>query len=262
MSVSVDELRDFLGRLPPRQIPPDMRKSALRRSPLSVALAGLAFIAFSIPFMIVFFPWRLADDLRLNAHARVTHDAVVDVRSETNMRENSRRVYKYEFSFTPDGGPRRKGMCYETGGSADAGSQVAVEYLPSDRAVARMQGSRLTPFGWGAVFVLLFPVFGGTFVFFTLRSRRRLVALLTDGRFSAGRIESVEGTSVSVNNQQRFRVTVSFKSAFAAHTGQYYAYGDNVALAEKKRAEGAVVGLLYDASNPQRVFLTDELLNP
>ena len=263
MSVSVDELRDFLGRYPPRPVPPNIRKNALRRAPLATALGGFAFIAFSIPFMVIFVPWRMADDFRLNARARVTQDAVVDVRSSTNMKENNRRVYRYEFSFTPDGGPHRSGTCYDSRGSADAGSRVIVEYLASNPAVARIQGCRLSPFGWGTLFVLLFPAVGFTIVYFTLRSRRRLLALLSDGRFSAGRIESVEATNVRVNRELRYRVTVSFKDAAGQdRTGRYHAYGGDVLLAEKKQAEKAPIGVLYDASDPSRIFLVDELISP
>lgn len=262
MSVSVDELRDFLGRYPPRPVPPNIRKSALSRVPLATAVGGFAFIAFSIPFMAIFFPWRVADDLLLSAIARVTHDAVVDVRAATHMKENNREVYRYEFSFTPEGGSRRSGACYATGSSFDAGARVAVEYLPTDRVVARIQGCRLSRFGWGGGFVVLFPAIGLGLVYFTLRARRRRVALLSDGRFSAGRIESVEATNVRVNRQMRYRVTVSFKDkAGQDRTSHYHAYGGDVLLAEKKQAENAPIGVLYDASDPSRICLVDELLS-
>ena len=261
MSVSADELRSFLSRPPPRPVPPTIRKAALKSMPLGAALFGLAFFAFGIPFMVIFFPWRLPHDLLLDVFARSTRDAVVNVCAETSMNDNGRDVLRYEFSFTPEDGRRRSGTCYAVNCFVDAGSRVTVEYLAALPAVARIKGCRLSPFGWGGGFVVLFPAIGLAIVVFTFRERRRIDALLSDGRFSSGRIESVEATNVTVNKELRYRVTVSFKdSSGQDRTSSYHAYGEAVALAEAKRAEGAVIGLLYDALDSSRILLVDELL--
>ena len=263
MSISVDELRDFLRRDPPRPVPGPIRKKALRGAlPHAVPLFGLFFGLFGSLFVAIFFPWRIVDDILLNAAGRTTTEATVTARTETNMKENERRVHRYEFTYTPEDGVPRTGVCYETGGSSDAGSRVPVQYLSSDPSVARIKGCRLSKFGWGGGFVIIFPLVGFGIAFFSIRSRARLASLLSRGRFSSGRIESVESTNVSVNNQRRYRVTVSFKDDFADRTTSYYAYGDQVALAEEKREKQSSVGILYDPANPDRVFLVDQLLSP
>lgn len=260
MSVTVEELRDFLSGSVPRIVPPNIRRSAVRRIPRTIIAMGMIFALFSVPFMTVFFPWRLLDDLWLNAGAQVARDGVVDACVATSMTENNQRVFKFEFSFTPGGGARRTGSCYASGVSRDAGSRVAVEYLPSRPAVARIEGCRLSAFHWAAGFVILFPLIGVAMVFFAVRARRRVVRLLADGVFSAGRIESVEATAVRVNNQTRYRVTVVFKDGTTDRRSSYSAYGPEAELAEQKRAEGAVVGVLCNPADPSQILLIDELV--
>ena len=260
MSVTVEELRDFLSGSVPRIVPPNVRRSALRRIPMTIAVMGIFFALFGLPFMAIFFPWRLLDDLSLNVGARVTRDATVMACEATSMRENNRQVFKYEFSYAPADGSSMKGTCYATGVARDAGSRVADEYLPVRPAVARIEGCRLSPFHWGGGFVVLFPCIGVAIVFFTLRARRRLAQLLAEGIFSAGRIESVEATSVTVNKQRQYRVTVVFKDAAGERRSSYSAYGRDAELAETKRADGSVVGVLYDPANPSRILLIDELV--
>jgi hypothetical protein len=262
MKISVEELRDFLRQNPPRSIPANIRKKALKRVPAVLIIFGLFFGLFGSIFLFIFFPWRIADELRLNIHAKTASDATVTVRAETNMRENEVRVYRYEFSYTTDEGAIRPGHCFLRGGAIAEKARVMVEYLPGNPDVARIKGCRLSPFGWGGIFVVIFPLVGFGMVFFSLRSRRRLRAILSYGRFSSGKIESVDATNVRVNKQMQYKVQVSFQDDFADRTTYYYAYGDQATLAENKRTSGAPVGILYDPSNPSRILLVDELLNP
>jgi len=260
MGVTVDELRDYLSGTPPRIVPPGIRRAALRRIPRTIIVMGVFFTLFSVPFMVMFFPWRLLDDIALNTGGRVTQDGVVDACKATGMKENDRRVFSFEFSYIPGSGDRRTGSCYATGVSREAGTRVAVEYLALRPGVARIQGCRLSPFHWAAGFVIVFPGIGVGRMFFALRARRRVARLLVDGVFSAGRIDSVEATPVRVNNQTRYRVNVVFKDAAGERRSSYSAYGAEAVLAEQKRAAGAVVGVLYDPADPSRVLLMDELV--
>ena len=123
MGVTVDELRDYLSGTPPRIVPPNVRRSALRRIPKTIIVMGVFFTLFSVPFMVVFFPWRLLDDIALNTGGRVTQDGVVDACKATGMKENDRRVFSFEFSYIPGSGDRRTGSCYATGVSREAGTR-------------------------------------------------------------------------------------------------------------------------------------------
>lgn len=260
MGIQVDELRLFLGQPPPRHVPAFIRKEALKRVPLVLLVFGIVFGGFGMPFLLLFFPWRIVDEVRLNMSPRVTQEAVVDSREETAMEENDRDVFKYAFTYTPADGITRTGICYKTGDDLSAGSRVTVEYLAGTPSVARIKDCRLSPFGWAAGFVVIFPLVGFGMAYFTLQARWRLFRLLRYGRFSSGRVEAVESTNMRVNNRLRYRVTVSYTDDFTERKTSYSAYGEDVILAENRRENGATVGLLYDPSHPDRVFLVDELL--
>lgn len=93
MSVTVEELRDFLSGSVPRIVPPNIRRSAVRRIPRTIIAMGMIFALFSVPFMTVFFPWRLLDDLWLNAGAQVARccsvSAVAEILEVTKWADNS-----------------------------------------------------------------------------------------------------------------------------------------------------------------------------
>lgn len=260
MPVTIEELKAFLSKNPPRPVPGTIRREAMKRAPLAVVLIGLLFGGFGVPFTCIFFPHRLPQDLALNAAGRSVPDAVVVAEEQTGMSENDHQVVRYEFSFRTPAGVGVTGACYRTGASFSLNQTVTAEYLPGSPSVARIKGCRLSPFGWGGGFVVIFPIVGFTIASFGWRSRRRLRALLSAGLFGAGRITSVDTTNVTVNNKPMYRVTVSFRAGGGDVTTTYSAYGADVDLARRKQQGGETVGLLYDPDDPQRVFLVDALV--
>lgn len=260
MPVTIEELKEFLSHEPPRPVPPAVRKEAMKRVPLIITLMGLLFAAFGVPFVGIFVPWRLPDDLSLSAGGVTAPDAVVLREESTGMSENDRRVYRYVFEFETAAGERMTGTCYRTGSSFQAGQRVDAQYLSARPAVSRIAGTRLSPFGWGGGFVIIFPIVGLCMVVFPLRSRGRLMRLLRRGRFATGRIVSVDATNVRVNKEMRHRVTVTFSHGFDTQTTTYAAYGADVLLAQQKQAAGESIGLLYDERDPRRVFLVNTLI--
>ena len=261
MNVSLDQLRAFLSQQPPRVVPTNIRKKAMKRIPTAFIFVGLIISLFGLPFLLIFFPWRLADDIRLNKDAVTTSDGIVQAVTETSMSENDRRVFRCQFSFRTDDGTTHSGTCYTTHPTFRNRKRVTVEYLAADPDVARIKDCRLSGFGWGSVLTIIFPGVGVLVLFFTIRARRRLGRLLVNGQFSAGRILSVDPSNVTVNNQRQYRVTVSFSDGFDERTTKYSALGDAVALAQEKCKDEDTVGVLYNPSNPKRVFLVDELVD-
>ncbi len=230
-----------------------------KRVPTALAFMGLIFAALGIPFLVVFFPWRLPDELRLRASARTT-EGTVTVRESTSMRENNVRVSKYAFTFKTDDGTSRTALCYETGDSLQVGSRAVVEYLASEPSTARIRGCRLSPFGWGAGFVMIFPLVGVGMIFVVLRARRRVAWLLANGRFCLGHVTAVDATNVSVNHQTRYAVSVSYQEGTVERVGRYYALGEEAELAQQKMREATGVGVLHDPEHPERILLVDELV--
>lgn len=259
--VSVDQLAAFLKQRPPRSVPSVIKRKALKGGIFGVILFGLIFSGMGVPFLYIFFPWRLLDELSLNTSGTTT-EGIVTGKEETNMNENDRRVYRYRFSFIDNTGNHGDGVCYKTGSGFKKADKVKVQYLDSDPSICRIEKCRLSPFGWGAGFVIIFPLVGILVLFFAIRARSRKMQLLRSGLFSTGRIESVDITNVTVNNQRRYKVTVSFDDAAGRdHSTSYGAYGHDVTLATQKQQENATVGLLYHPTNPKRILLVDTLLS-
>jgi len=271
--VTPDDLGAFLSLRPPRRIPPAIRRSGMKSILLWVILMGLFFICFSVPFMAIFFPWRLNDDLRLSWGKRTEADGLVIREAQTNMSENEATVYRYEFRFTDAQGREWTGACYKHGGGAlpkSAGGpeyelpegRVRVQYLPGNPRVSRIAGCRLSPFAWPAGFVVVFPLVGLGLFFFPLRARWRTRRLLSHGAFASGRVERIEETNVTVNGQRRFRIHVRFAGeGRAQHVSTAHAYGRDVQFLREKLESGDPVNVLYRRGNPKRIFLADLLVN-
>jgi len=261
MDISPSELETFLARPTPRKIPAAIRKKAVGRSLRGFLLFGILFLVMGLPFSFIFIPRRLPDDLRLNKHARVAPNGLVLDKSATSMKENDCRVFKFEFSFTDQNDARHTGLCYAVNAGYQTDDNVPVEYLPDQPDTCRIVGCRLSPFGWGALFVLLFPAIGLVAIGVTMRIRHRILSLLTNGNFTTGYIESIKRTNVAVNNQRQYRITVSFNDLFTSRTGTYNVYGGDVEFIRRKQENGERVGLLYDPQNAKRILSIDQLLN-
>ena len=272
MSVTPEHLGAFLFLRPPRRIPPAIRRSATKSTLLWVILIGLFFICFSVPFMAIFFPWNLRNDLRLSWGKRAEADGLIIREAETNMSENGASVYRYEFRFTDAQGGEWTGACYKSGGgvlpSPPSGPEyqppegrVRVQYLPENPHVCRIAGCRLSPFAWPAGFVVVFPLVGLGLFLLPLGAHWRTRSLLSHGAFASGRVERIEETNVTVNGQRRFRIHVRFAGeGRAQHVSTAHAYGRDVQFLREKLQSGDPVNVLYRPGNPKRIFLADLLV--
>lgn len=258
MPVTVDDIAELLNQGPPRSVPRGLRHRKLQ---LGILIFGVFFLVFSIPFMILFFPWRVANTLRLKAGPTERATGTVESAGRTNMSVNDRPVYEARFRFMPaDGSGVRRGTCYTTGEHYSEGDRVAVRYVASRPDICCIEGARLDMAGLAAGFVAIFPLVGAGMLAGRGLSRRRYLGLLKHGTFARGRIESVRSTNITVNNQQRYKVTVSYESNGEERTVSYNAYGHEVELARRKLQSADQVGVLYDVNRPKRVVVLDTLL--
>lgn len=260
MAVTVEMLETFLRQPPPRQVPPEIRRKALRAVPGVLLLIGMLLALLGVVFVSIFFPHRLLSDLQLSANSRLTRGYVVSQR-ETSFSENERRVVEYRFEYEV-GGQDYHGVCFSSSVRLQDKEAVDVLYAPSQPTLARIKGCRLSKFGWGAAAVVVVPAVGVVMVYYTSRARRRIVALLARGRFALGRVSDVSQTVMKVNNQPVYRVEVRFATDLGREaTASYRVIGeDGVRLAREKMATQTPAGVLYDEAEPTHVLLVDELL--
>ncbi len=261
--ISIDTIERFLRQPPPRSVPADIRRRALRaRASHGIGVIGIVFLLISGPLLAVIFPWRMADDLRLNARGVSTPDAFIERRERTGMRENEQRVYRFHFQYAAADGVRRSAVCYATEDGPSEGDAAIAEYLPDQPEIARIRGCRRSLSSMAAALVAIFPAVGAGFILVARLSRRRTLSLLTHGRFATGRIRSLTNTHVQVNGRTLFKVAVALDGGDHDTTAAFYVSGPLLELARRKQQSAAAIGLLVDPEKPNRAFFVNPLAEP
>lgn len=115
---------------------------------------------------------------------------------------------------------------------------------------------------------VLGPVFlgvGGCAAFFAgrarIRTRRILRTVLRNGRVGAGRIEKIDDTGVSINNQAISLMTVRYQAEGQDIRASCKIRGHAVERAQKLAAESKPASILYSPADPQRIMFIDSLLS-
>src|SRR5262245_7964882 len=157
---------------PPRGMPLRLWCSLLAGP---VTLGGSAGFAFGMVFALFFVPatdpigmWRL-DLHRQQAQGWLEGVAKTSFH-EGGENEDGTAVYRCDYTFALPDGTQVKGTSYTVGeqfhlrpagpGGPAPRLPVTVEYEPNNPRLSRIQGTRTSPFGPGALFVVLFPVAG------------------------------------------------------------------------------------------------------
>jgi len=264
MSVTVEDLGALLKREPPREIPRSIRKK--KRGLYALVGFGAFFVLFSVPFMWLFFPWQLADELALDLGDPATISGQVVRVEKTNLsvgggeHTEGTPVYAIHFTFETSGGETVTGVCYEVGLRHKEGQAVQIEYSSDTPSRSRVKGCKLNPTGYFGCLVIIFPLVGTLMCFFGMRARVRFLRLIRHGAFARGEVVDVKATNVTVNGQKRYKITVSYDSRRGQTVTTYNAYGEDVTVARKRMESAEQVGLLYDPEHPGRVQILDALL--
>lgn len=253
-------LAALLAASPPRHVPPTLAKAARRQAGSRVGLVfGAVFGLFGMIFVVVFFPWNFLQDWRLRGDSAASTTGKILTAESTRMSINDTRVWRYGHEFSV-GEQFLRGECYTTGPRWAAGDAVTVRYLPNDPLVSCVEGARSSTGNGTVAFVLIFPAVGFGMAIWTLRSRRRAMALLRNGHLGEAVIASVERTGVQINYQPVFKVTLRLRDHAAAvpvvircHTPAV------VTFAETRFKSGQPVYVLYDPARPKRLLLPETL---
>lgn len=185
----------LLRQEPPRVVPNTLRALVLRgERRWQVSLVVLAVICGYL--VAVFFPWPIVDDIRLDLGATEGEGVVLEsVYAKRTLGDGAiqrrRLVFLVTFRFEDDRGREHVASSLFFG-HVPPGTEVAVEFLPSNPDLARIKDGFFVPGGlwevfWNVTFVAL-PLLG----FWNYRRwRRRRLALLVDGVLTPGTIERV-----------------------------------------------------------------------
>jgi len=185
----------FSSQLPPRAVPEPLRALALKgerkwQTTLALSAVICAFLT------VIFFPFEIIDDLRLDVSGEEAQGIVIDSWfGDRTLGDNvlmpKRLIFKVRFRFSNNQIPEHEATSLFTG-YVKPGTEIDVEYLPSNPAVARAKDGYFVPGGlWGLLWSIMFaalPFFG---VWNYRRWRRNRLALLVDGKQVQGFINRV-----------------------------------------------------------------------
>ncbi|BET65779.1 hypothetical protein ASA1KI_06970 [Opitutales bacterium ASA1] len=260
----IDQLAALLAASPPRHVPDDLRKFALRRTaPLLPAIMGVFFILVGVVPAWLMFPRHILDEHRIDAaDAARTAGEIVAV-EPTNTRINETPVVRYRFRYTPDRAApehafEHEGVCYTTGERWSVGDRVEVRYLPDRPQLARPAEARLSESGWIGLIVLLFPLVGIALTTHVVRSRRRAARILRHGVLAEARVIAIDPTSRYVQRQRIHRITLQrtdLPAERALHLSRHQA--DQIARARRHLESKQPVYLLVDPQSPKHVLLPE-----
>lgn len=261
VKVSADDIAQLLASSPPRRVPAHVEKAAQGGGGGCVAMGfGLFFGSFGMIFVFIFFPWRMADELRLSASGRTVPGEIRRV-AETSMSINETKVREYAFAFTTAEGRPMEGLCYTTGRHWSEGAPVTVRYLRHRPEVACVEGARLSQGGWFGLFTVIFPLIGYGIAAGVWLGRRVTRRLLREGHMAEVDIVGVDETNMQSNYKTVYRITFSNPAAPGSPITLKRAHGAEVALALKHLREKQPVFILYDPKKPSRVIFPESLID-
>lgn len=208
--VTADDVAQLLASAPPRQVPDHLIRAA-RGGPRRVwpaIIFGLLFGGFGTIFMVVFFPWRVLDGIRLSLAGRPATGLVTAV-GETTMSVNDTRVVRYGFTYVTADGRTESAVCFTTGSRWHEGDEVAVRYASGRKPVACIEGARLDQAGWAASFVVIFPLIGFGLAGWMVRQEAAIARLLREGRAVEVDVLAVDATGMQINYQDLYKITLA-----------------------------------------------------
>lgn len=261
MKVTADDIAQLLASSPPRRVPAHLEKAAQGGNGVWWAAAfGLFFGGFGMIFVVVFFPWRIVDELRLGA-SRETAPGEIAHAAPTNLKMNHARVWEYAFAFTAPNGDRQEGRCYAAGRRWREGARVTVRYLRDHPHIARVDGARLSKGSWFGAFTLIFPLVGFGIVAGAVRARRETTRLLREGQMAEVDIVSVDETRLQENYKTVYRITFSNPTPGGPPITIRRAERAAVDLALKHWRDRQPVFVLHDPRKSTRVIFPEALIN-
>jgi len=255
------QLAGMLMLPPPRFVPKEVLRAATKK-PQGVIFLILGICLFSALFIQSFFPGGLWRDLRMATGKVQTTTGRVVAHEKTKLSANKRPVYRTTFEYRPEGSATNAtALSYSSVPNRKTGNSVTVDYLKESPSTARVHGERQSPTGWLSQLLILVPTLLFLTLFFNWRDRRRTAFLLRHGELGHAKVEAVEPTNMSVNNQRVHRITLAPPCPVPASRPLVVRRHDPavVELLREHQKSGQPVRMLFDPAHPKRVFFPDAL---
>jgi hypothetical protein len=236
--------------LPPRSVPLISKLIVLNGGFFSPF--GWAFFGFGMIFFWIFF--MNSEVVHWFSFADWEPGEGKIIRSEyTGASENEVEVIKYIYEYQVEG-ETYTGRGYTTGNDFVEGEEVVIDIDSSDPRNSRINGARREMFGWGVIFVTIFPLVGLIFILIGFRTNMKSLDLLVNGKFARGRLKHKEPTNTSINEQTVYKYTFEFE---ADNGRTYEAVGKThiYSLLEDEETER----LIYAPNDPSFAVMFDTI---
>lgn len=220
---------------------------------------GWFFLGFGLVFLRLFGGFADTDVLRFwlgsvkTAPGVVTSTRMTSATEGGSNRSSGTPIYEVRYTFAPDG-QNRSGTSYGAGFDPAPGTAIVVEYLEGNPDVSRIQGCRGGIFPIWVLFVAIFPLVGGIFVFFGVRRGWKAHYLLSHGRLAWAVKKGSEPTNVRVNNRTVMKLTFEFE----ASDGRTYEIVEKTHRPERLE-DNDREAVLYDPLAPSYAVMLDSL---
>ena len=223
---------------------------------------GIFFVSFGMVFVWIFFPWRFWDEFLLRGKGARETSGLVNRVSDTHITINEAAVYEFHFLYTPEGSTQLAALCYAPGRNWSENDVVTVRYLPDRPQVALINGASLNEGGLFGAFVIIFPLAGCGMAIGVLVLRGRSTRLLREGLLAEVDVLSVDGTTMEVNDQPVFRITLSAPGTSGRKPIVIRRYDvADVNLATRHAQQKQPVFVLYDPRKPKRLVFPEALID-
>ena len=237
----------------PREPSPRARELIFRYQGAQKAflIVGIAFTAAGIAFAIPF-NWGVPSDLAIAAGPLARHGQVLSAQVDRSVKINGRNPTLIRFAYTVDG-RRYEGESSTLDGTligeARREASIPIQISSVNPQWARVAGSTRSMFGYGALFVLLFPILGLVLAFFAVRSNRREIRAFVHGEPARAKVVFFGADrSVQINGRNPIRLNWEFRVAESIYSGSLSSMS-MLALEDLGKAEEIVV--LYDPADPE-----------
>ena len=258
----LDRIVALLAAPPPRHVPPELRRAAMRQAaPLLFIVIGACVAAFGMIFVIGFFPWNLTRQWQLDAVDAATTTGKIVALERTSLSIGKRPVMRTTFEFPPlQTNGIVRGTCYTTGSLWSLHDGVKVRYHPNDPSIACVEGARLTKTGAMAAFVLILPGIGATLIGIGLSLRHRAMRILVHGFVTEAYVTVIERTETKINNNHVFQIHLQRIDRSDDSPIKMRKWDPAVVAFARNRLESKLpVYVLFDPKHPNRALLPEVL---
>jgi hypothetical protein len=258
----LDRIAALLAATPPRHVPPELRRAAMRQTaPLLFILIGAVVAAFGMIFVVGFFPWNLTQQWKLDASRTATTTGKIVALEPTAVSIGKRNVMRTTFEYSP---PQTSGIfrgtCYTTGSRWSLEEEVKVLYRANDPSIACVEGARLTKTGGMAAFVLIIPGIGATLMGIGLTLRHRTMRILVHGHVTDAHVTAIEPTATQINDTPVFQIRLQRVDRPDDPPIQIRKWDPAVVAFARQRLESKMpVFVLFDPQRPNRALLPEVL---